>query len=187
MVALHGQPGVGKSTLAYAYGHKLIDLKSFSVRWVCAGSAEKLEINYVEKLAKELYKTSFNDVLSKTKPEIINSINKKLIKAKSLLLIFDDIKFDDMDLFVSIYENLPLNVKCLITTNEARPELLKLFKHSISVAPFKRGEAELMLLNTIGDRITDKTNNLELILNTIGDGKEYWHKYLVIILVINSI
>jgi tetratricopeptide (TPR) repeat protein len=172
IISLYGQSGVGKSTLAYQYALKL---NNFSVKWINSDSIEKLEINYVEKFVKEFYKTNFNDILSKSKKEIIISINKKLFKSKNLLLIFDNLRLEDgvSELFGLISENIPLNTKCLITTKETSPDLLKTCKNNISIVGFKRSEAELMLLNIIGDRISERVNNVELILNIIGTGKDY--------------
>ena len=172
IISLYGQSGIGKSTLAYEYARKL---NNFSVRWINSDSIEKLEINYVEQFVKEFYKTNFNEILSKSKQEIIVSINKKLFKSKNLLLIFDNLQFEDgvSQLFGLIFENLPLNVKCLITTKETSPDLIKICKNNISIVGFKRSEAELMLLSIIGDRISEKVNNVELILNIIGIGKDY--------------
>ena len=148
-VVLTGLSGVGKSTLACEYAHNSLKKSLYKeAKWFESDCVEKLEINYVANMVP----TELQHLLTeKNKTLVIEEINKELTKYNNksrLLLVFDGVSDLNEPLFELLTEDLPQDVRCLITTNQSGFKEAK--KYGIlEVNPFTRKEADIYLGKSI--------------------------------------
>ncbi|MCC8372204.1 MAG: tetratricopeptide repeat protein [Rickettsia endosymbiont of Pseudomimeciton antennatum] len=151
-------PGVGKSALASQYGHQ----QKVIVRWIDAGSAEKITAFYqsllvtlgvhkqlqgrIELITEQRKCNALGASLPPIEKEAaIQLINHQFSQIKSpILLIFDDVTdYQHVRYYIL---NLPQHVKVLITTR------LNYLDHSLdhmTLLPFSKDEAREFLTNTL--------------------------------------
>jgi tetratricopeptide (TPR) repeat protein len=167
-IVIQAASGLGKTILAEQYAHRATNQKkTYFVHWFNAGSHEKLVINYLIELNRQL--ALFENLKSvESNQLLINKINNH-IKSKAdtkYLFIFDNIENtpEYLSLFVNIVRNLPDNVKIIVLTRESELEFLREFEfQSIELKLFNKSEATQLLYNLIGEKLNE-SNNLESII-----------------------
>lgn len=146
IVVLTGRGGIGKSTCAAEYGK--LQKNKWIIRYFNADSANKIDQKYSE-LAQE-----FNlNTVQQPKSLIMQLVNKKLSSVeRKILFIFDNVEdYEDVKEYLN---NLPVNVKAIITTRH--PELITGKPH-IDLKEFTYEETQEYLKNSLQKRhLTDE-------------------------------
>ena len=162
LVVIMGPSGVGKSTLASEYAHNLLKKPNAHIKeakWFESDCVEKLEINYIANMITSEMKHLLTE---KNKNLVMQEINKDLSKYNSnsqLLIVFDGVSDLNEPLFELICRDLPIDVRCLVTTTQTNFRENK--KHQLlEVKPFTRKEAELLLSKSIPNTNQELTNEL---------------------------
>ena len=161
-LVLTGASGVGKSTIASEYGHKFSTTSSKNIsKWFDSDSMLKLELNFVQSLAQQLFKADSTLL----KENLLEKIGQNLAKSESkFLFIFDSLNKSSLgsnELFKLILKHLPHNVNVLITTKENSLDFMVSKLNSITVIALNKAEAEFFLKNSLNkSRSSEDVNNL---------------------------
>lgn len=153
IAVLHAFAGSGKTALAVEYGYRQKSLGT-TVRWIYAGSTDKLLTSYYQ-LAKELGIINYpNDPLisnynNQQKQWLVRNLLVEIQKLpNNVLLIFDNV--ENYGHIKDILINLPKNIKVLITTQ--LQELHNNSSYNIRIEPFTELEATEYLKKTLADK-----------------------------------
>ena len=142
-IMVYGPHGSGKTQLAVEYGNYI---KNHMVRYFVMNSSENIESNYIENL---FYQLELNfELMKKNEIDVkLEAIKHKLKLINSnILFVFDDVNYDVLNLVHLIFNQLPLNVKIIVLTNNG-PDDANRFEYQLEIEMFDRKEAENYLIN----------------------------------------